>query len=233
MKKTIGIIGGMGPAATVDLFNLIVENTNATCDQEHIHILIDCNPSIPDRTSAIINGTRSPLDELYLSAERLARAGADFLIIPCNTSHYYIDQIRDKVSVPIIDMIKETALYARDSGHQKAIILCTDGTRKTGVYTQRFEQQGVKAIYPNEELQSEVNRIIYDGIKGGVGNYDVTKFNDMLKELTDRTGAVPVLGCTELPIAQKRYNMQGNFINPTFVLACSAIRKAGYDIRKM
>lgn len=233
MKKTIGIIGGMGPAATVDLFNLIVENTNATCDQEHIHILIDCNPSIPDRTSAIINGTESPLGELRLSAERLAKAGADFLIIPCNTSHYFIDQIRKEVSVPIIDMIKETALFARNSGYLKAIILCTEGTRKTGVYTHRFEQQGVKAIYPNEDLQLEVNRIIYDGIKSGADNYDVTKFNELLKELTDQTGAVPVLGCTELPIAQKRYNMQGNFINPTFVLACSAIREAGYEIKKM
>lgn len=231
MKKTIGIIGGMGPAATVDLFNLIVENTDASCDQEHIHILIDCNPTIPDRTSAIINGTESPLKELCLSAERLAEAGADFLIIPCNTSHYFIDQIGEKVSIPIIDMIKETALYARSTGYQEAIILCTEGTRKTGVYTQRFEQQGVKAIYPDRELQEEVNRIIYDGIKSGAIDYDVTKFNALLKELTNRTGAIAVLGCTELPIAQMKYNMQGNFINPTFVLACSAIREAGYKVK--
>ncbi len=231
MKKTIGIIGGMGPAATVDLFNLIVENTSASCDQEHIHILIDCNTMIPDRTSAIINGTESPLKELCLSADRLVKAGADFLIIPCNTAHYYIDNIREVIPVPIIDMIEETARYIKQQGCRNAIILCTEGTRKTGVYTDRFVKHGIQAIYPDSELQEEVNKIIYEGVKNGSQNYDITKFNHLLGKLEEETESLSVLGCTELPLAERRFNMKGHFINPTYLLACSAILEAGYKIK--
>lgn len=226
--KTIGIIGGMGPAATVDLFDLIVENTQAACDQEHIHILIDNNSAIPDRTEAILHGTASPVKELCASAERLASAGADFLIIACNTAHYYIGQIREKVSIPVLDMIEETALYVRKAGFRSAVILCTEGARKTGIFTERFEKHGVNVIYPDHDLQTEVNRIIYDGVKGGKQEYVTTRFQHALHQVVKETGAVPVLGCTELPIAQKKYHLQGEYINPSYVLACSAISEAGY-----
>ncbi len=231
MKKTIGIIGGMGPAATVDLFHLIVENTSASCDQEHIHILIDCNTLIPDRTSAIINGTESPIKELRLSADRLVEAGADFLILPCNTAHYYIDEIREGISVPVIDMIEETARFVKQSGCSSAIILCTEGTRKTGVYTDRFMKQGIQTVYPDSELQEEVNRIIYEGVKNGRTDYDVSKFNKLLGDLEQKTESLTVLGCTELPIAERWFHLKGNFINPTYILACSAILEAGYRIK--
>ncbi len=226
--KTIGIIGGMGPAATVDLFDLIVENTQAACDQEHIHILIDNNSAIPDRTEAILHGTASPVKELCASAERLASAGADFLIIACNTAHYYIGQIREKVSIPVLDMIEETALYVRKAGFRSAVILCTEGARKTGIFTERFEKHGVNVIYPDHDLQTEVNRIVYDGIKGGKQEYDTTRFQHALHQVVKETGAVPVLGCTELPIAQKKYHLQGEYVNPSYVLARSAISEAGY-----
>lgn len=218
----------MGPAATVDLFDLIVENTQAACDQEHIHILIDNNSAIPDRTEAILHGTASPVKELCASAERLASAGADFLIIACNTAHYYIGQIREKVSIPVLDMIEETALYVRKAGFRSAVILCTEGARKTGIFTERFEKHGVNVIYPDHDLQTEVNRIIYDGVKGGKQEYVTTRFQHALHQVVKETGAVPVLGCTELPIAQKKYHLQGEYINPSYVLACSAISEAGY-----
>ena len=92
-KKTIGIIGGMGPLATADLFTRIINLTDAQKDAEHIHILIDNNPHIPDRTSAILHGTESPLPYLIESANRLKSAGADFLIIPCITSHGFYDEL--------------------------------------------------------------------------------------------------------------------------------------------
>lgn len=226
--KTIGIIGGMGPAATVDLFDLIVENTQAACDQEHIHILIDNNTNIPDRTEAILHGTASPVKELCASAERLTAAGADFLIIACNTAHYYIDQIREKVSIPVLDMIEETALYVRKAGFRSAVILCTEGARKTGIFTERFEKHGVNVIYPDHDLQTEVSKIVYVGIKSGKQEYDTTRFQYALHQIVKETGAAAVLGCTELPIAQKKYHLQGEYVNPSCVLARSAILAAGY-----
>ena len=220
----------MGPAATVDLFNLIVKNTQASCDQEHIHILIDNNTEIPDRTAAIISGSESPVNKLCSSAKLLYNAGADFLIIPCNTSHYYIQEIRKKVPIPIVDMIEETAKSVKGDGYNKAIILCTEGTRKTGVYTDRFIKQGIDVIYPDSDLQDQVDRIIYDGIKNGNDYFDISEFNLLLNQLEMKTAAVTILGCTELPIAREKYGMCGNFINPTLILAKTSIRLAGYSI---
>ena len=111
MKKTIGIIGGMGPLATADLFTKIINLTKASKDSDHIHILIDNNPKIPDRTSAILYGTESPLPYLIESANRLVSAGADFLIIPCITSHGFYDELSDNVSIPILNIAEETAKY--------------------------------------------------------------------------------------------------------------------------
>ena len=85
-KKTIGIIGGMGPLATADLFEKIVGHTKAACDQEHLHVVIDSNTNIPDRTAALLHGGADPLPELTGSARRLEAMGADVLIMPCNTA---------------------------------------------------------------------------------------------------------------------------------------------------
>ena len=90
MYKSIGIIGGMGPAATADLMKKIIDMTDASCDQEHIHMLIDSNTNIPDRTAAILHGGEDPVPEMLASARRLEGAGADFLIMPCNTALFYI-----------------------------------------------------------------------------------------------------------------------------------------------
>lgn len=231
MKKTIGILGGMGPAATADLFKLIVQKTEADTDQDHIHILIDCNPAIPDRTASIVEGGASPLPELVQSARRLREAGADFIVIPCNTSHYYIDTIRERAGVSIIDMIEETANTIRDMDCERAIVLCTEGTRSARVYTDKFKSKRINVIYPEERLQLLTNNIIYDGIKKGRIHYDIAEFNELLRQLEDETDAMTVLGCTELSIAKERYGMCGHFVDPTEILAAAAISEAGYRVK--
>ena len=107
-KKTIGIIGGMGPLATADLFEKIVGHTKAACDQEHLHVVIDSNTNIPDRTAALLHGGADPLPELVKSAGRLEKMGADVLIMPCNTAHNYYDGIAAAVSVPVLHMVRLT-----------------------------------------------------------------------------------------------------------------------------
>ena len=119
--KTIGIIGGMGPLATVDLFGKIVNLTDAKCDNDHIHILIDNNTYIPDRTSYILGDGKNPLDELVKSAKRLKDMGADFLVMPCNTAHYFYNDIINNVSIPFINMIEETASYINNKKAQKVL----------------------------------------------------------------------------------------------------------------
>ena len=126
--KTVGIIGGMGPLATVDLFGKIVNLTDAKCDNDHIHILIDNNTYIPDRTSYILGDGENPIDELVKSAKRLKNMGADFLIMPCNTAHYFYNDIINNVSIPFINMIEETANYINNKNIKKVGLLSTTGT---------------------------------------------------------------------------------------------------------
>jgi aspartate racemase len=102
--KTIGMIGGMGPLATVHLFERIVLRTKAEKDQDHIRIIIDNNTNIQDRTKAILGYGESPVKELVGSAKMLEKSGADFLIMPCNTAHYFIDHIKKNIKIPFINM---------------------------------------------------------------------------------------------------------------------------------
>ena len=113
-KKTIGIIGGMGPMATSDLFGKLISFTDAKCDAEHAHIIIDNYPQIPDRTSAILKGTESPLPYLIESAHRLHEAGADFIIIPCITSHHFIQELEARTGFEFLNIVEETAKYFKN-----------------------------------------------------------------------------------------------------------------------
>jgi len=108
-KRVIGILGGMGPAATLALYERILALTSAECDQDHLHVIIDSNPKIPDRTAAILGDGESPLPAMIEGARTLERAGANVLVIPCNTAHHWLADLQKAVSIPIIDMINETA----------------------------------------------------------------------------------------------------------------------------
>jgi aspartate racemase len=111
MSKILGIIGGMGPLATVNLFNKIVINTDAQNDQEHIHMLVDNNINIPDRTAFLLGTGEDPTEELIKSAVRLEKAGADFLIMPCNTAHHFYEVIKEKINIDFLNMIEETVKF--------------------------------------------------------------------------------------------------------------------------
>ena len=123
MKKTIGIIGGMGPMATVDLMKKVILATDAREDQEHIPILVDNNTNIPDRTAAILGEGEDPLPELLKSADRLTDAGADFLIMGCNTAHYFLPRMMPHLKVPFVNMIEETAAFCAREGFKKVGLL--------------------------------------------------------------------------------------------------------------
>ena len=133
MYKIIGVIGGMGPAATADLLNKITDVTDAKNDQEHVRVIIDSNINIPDRTEAILHGGADPLPELKASAELLEKAGADMIIIACNTAHYYLPELQESTPLPIISMPAETARLLKEKGVKKAAVLATDGTVKSSI----------------------------------------------------------------------------------------------------
>lgn len=174
-NKTIGIIGGMGPLATADLYRKIVMSTDAACDQEHIHTLIDSNTNIPDRTAALLCGAESPVEEMVKSARLLEKAGAGLLIMPCNTAHNFHSEVQDAVSIPVLHMIKLTVQALKRQGVSRAGLLATDGTVQTRIYQRCFENSGIELITPDNEGQAAVMDMIYKGVKAGCTDFDTTE----------------------------------------------------------
>ncbi|HOF95142.1 MAG TPA: amino acid racemase [Clostridia bacterium] len=230
MKKTIGILGGMGPLATADLFKCIVLLTKAASDNEHIPILVDNNTAIPDRTSAILYGGANPRPELIKSAKRLEAMGAELIVMPCNTAHYFYDDVARTVKIPFLNMINETVSEAKRMGLTTVGLLSTSGTSKSLVYDKAFKAQGIEVIKPSDAEQVSVTAIIYEGIKASNYNIDLSAFKALLERLHKSGAQALVLGCTELPIAFDVFNLTANTLNPSKILAARAIEAAGGEV---
>ncbi len=225
-RKTIGIIGGMGPLATADLFRKIILNTRADNDQEHIRILIDSNTDIPDRTSAIIHGGKSPVPQLVKSAISLWTMGAQLLVMPCNTAHYFYSDIQRLVDIPILNMIELTHSALSERGVKKVGLLATEGTINSGIYQKTFENSEIELIKPDSDEQTDITDMIYNGVKAGKKKYDVTSVKKVLDAMIENGAETLILGCTELPIAMDMYNLDYPTCDPTLELAKGAIRAA-------
>lgn len=231
-KKIVGILGGMGPMATADLFYDIIAATDARSDADHVHLIIDNDTDVPDRTNAILGEGESPLLHLATMAKKLEYMGADILAISCNTSHYYYEQICDAVDIPVINMIEQTAKFIAKKGYKKAFLLATDGTCKMGLYSEQLEKYGVQTVLPSESLQREVMRLIYDCVKAGDYSLDISPFvRGLDEELED--GCPLILGCTEIPVAFERFALDGyNIVNPSKILARAIVVSAGARVKE-
>lgn len=236
MLKTIGILGGMGPAATVDLMSRIISMTDAQTDQEHIPMIVDSNTQIPDRTEAILAGGKSPAPAMFASAQRLEAAGADFIVIACHAAHHFVPEFRDKIGIPILDMPEETAKMLKLKGINRAAVLATDGTVQSGLFGAALERVGIQPVYPDEEQQKIVMALIYNYIKKGVTDISDLPREEMTRivgDLSSQGAEVLILASTELPIAFSIMGLRSEaFVDPTIVLAKSAIRMAGARVRK-
>ncbi len=225
--KNIGIIGGMGPMASVDLFAKITALTMASSDQEHIHVFVDSNPEIPDRTKAILEGGTNPVPALVRSAHNLESLDADIIIMACNTAHYFFDEIKQAVQADMINMIEETALEAKRRKLSKVGLLATSGTYRTGLYEKFFYQYDIEIVNAPTDMGKNIMDLIYHGIKAGRKDYPLDGIQAVLSAMRMQGVDTFILGCTELPVAFQMYQIKANVIDPTEVLARSAIRAAG------
>lgn len=227
-KKILGIIGGMGPKATAAPFGKIVSLTRASCDREHIHMLIDNNTDIPDRTAAMKDGNQEPVSAICESGKKLIEMGAQLLIMPCNTSHYSFHQIQEQVRVPMIHMIYETARYCSQKGFQKVGVLGTDGTREWDLYGKELKKFGIETVYPDQEGQKAVMSVIYDYVKAGK-DADAAMLYPYLNVMKEQGCQRFILGCTELPLVFPED--AGVYIDSLEILARASIRAAGYQVK--
>ncbi len=232
MKKSIGILGGMGPMATADLFREIVSLTDAASDQDHIRIYIDNNTDIPDRTAALLAGGADPLPAMTDSLRKLEDCGADCIIMPCNTAHCFLKELQSRTKLPFLDMPKITAQSCRKKFPQKtAAILATRGTLQSGLYQDLLDEEGVSFLTPDEREQDVLMRVIYEGVKAG---NEPELYRGWMCSVTDalaeRGADYFILGCTELPIAAEKLGLAILTVNPTEELAKAAIRFCGYKV---
>lgn len=233
----LGILGGMGPAATNYLYKLIIKHTPALKDQDHIPTIIYSNTLIPDRTKCILQGKHEEIiDVLSNSAKLLENIGADLVIMPCNTAHYYIEKIQEKINIPIYDMIKITAQYLYDKtfsqinkikDHEVGL-LATTGTIQSRIYQERFQTKNIKVITPNEREQKELMEIIYSIKKSGPSKLFKDSLIEIFSNLRKKEGINwIILGCTELPLLfQDERNIEKDFlVDPMAILAKHVVKK--------
>ncbi|RIE16546.1 aspartate/glutamate racemase family protein [Candidatus Cryosericum septentrionale] len=218
--KTLGIIGGMGPAATLDLFYKILKATPAKRDQDHIHIIIDDFPQIPDRTAFLLGKGENPLPYILKSVKTLEKANVDVLCMPCNTAHYFVEDIRKATPLPFISIIESTLnTIKRSFENSKNIgLLATDGTIIGRVYHNIFEVERYRIITPIEEKQHEVMKIVYS-IKAGKMEENVQAFEEIIEHMKFLGSELVILGCTELPILLKYFEPSLPVIDATSCLA--------------
>ena len=201
-------------------------------DQDHPHTIIDSNTNIPDRTRFILQGGESPIEELKRSAVRLQEAGADLLVMPCNTAHYFYDEISEAVNLPFINMIRETVKTIReDFPETKVGLLSTTGTISSGVYTDELKKQGIEYAIPSGIHQNPIMELIYN-IKMGKYENDLTAFINTIGELKVQGAKVIILGCTELSVAHDMYELPEyvSYVDALQVLAKEAVIQSGCDI---
>lgn len=199
-EKVVGVIGGMGPEASVLFYQRLTAATAAGSDQEHLHVIIDSNSKIPDRTESIREGSSATLDAIVVSARRLQVMGAQIIAMPCNSAHYWYPQISIRIDIPLIHMIEEVFKSIMVSGPGRVGLLATSGTVSSGVYSKASGD--VELILPDEENQERVHRAIYS-IKGAAGQEMLGIRADLLEVvegLRGRGAEGIILGCTEIPI---------------------------------
>ncbi|MBC2575911.1 aspartate/glutamate racemase family protein [Peptostreptococcus canis] len=230
---TVGVLGGLGPMATVYFYDMVVEMTDAKTDQGHVDMIIMNRASTPDRTAYIIGESEeSPLDIIIKDAKKLENAGSDFLVLTCNTAHYFYKEISNNVSIPVINMVEETVQHAINTGHRKIGILATTGNIQTKLYQSMCESKSVDYYVPDNKIQELVMKLIYDDVKAGK-KADMNDFKRVIASLKENGCDCAILGCTELSIIKKDENLPGDFfVDSSEVLAMKTIEKSGRTLKE-
>lgn len=228
-EKVIGILGGMGPAATIELFAKIVKMTDVRTDQEHFRILIDNNPKIPNRTLAIQRKGPSPLPELKRSAKALERAGADFIVMPCVTAHFFYPALQRSTSLPILHIVDETVRHvlARCPGVDVLGVLASTGTIQTGLFQKALATSVSQVLVPTASVQQRYVMRAIASVKA-IGPSTLSKglAIDAANTLIGRGAQVIIAGCTEIPLVLQDGDLKVPVIDPLAVLANAAIAYA-------
>lgn len=227
-RLPVGVLGGMGPEATLAFCARLLAQTPATCDQDHLHVIVNSNPRIPDRTTALLGRGPSPVPMMAEGIAALERAGAAFVVIPCVSAHAFLDELREHAPVPIVSIF-EAIVAACPAGTQRVGLLATDGTVRTGHLERHLRQAGLAVLVPGEDDQSAVQTAIY-AVKSGATPERREQFagtlRDVARRLVERGADAIVLGCTEIPLVFAVASSPAPVVDALTALAAAAVRHA-------
>jgi aspartate racemase len=231
-EKTIGILGGMGPEATLDCFARIIKKTPAQTDQQHLRVVIDSNPKVPDRTAAITGKGASPVPILVAGCRSLQSAGADFIIIPCVSAHFYLDEIQQQIELPILSIYDAVGeIIAGDHPQIKTVgLMGTTGTNNGGLFQKRLAADGIKTVVADENHQAKVMATIYDIKNSQPARTKAEITSDLVaaaESLISKGATGIIAGCTEIPLALKQKDLAVPYFDALTILARAAILTAG------
>lgn len=231
-KMRLGVIGGMGPMATAYFMELVVNMTMAKSDNEHLEMIVYNCPTIPDRTAYITGRSlNSPLPKLTEIAEKLKEQSVTCIAIPCMTAHYFYNDLQS-MGIPIIHGIRETITFLKRAGIKRVGIMATTGTISSEIFQKELKQNDMTAVVPDEVYQEKVMDMIYKDIKAGKIP-DEAKVQELKYYFLEEKGAeIIVLGCTELSLLKKKYDLGVGVIDALEVLAWRAIELCGKEINE-
>jgi aspartate racemase len=222
-QKILGILGGMGPAATAYFYQQIIQETKVQSDQEHVHVIIDSNCKIPDRSAAIKNGDLLPLlESLRTSAQRLITAGVDLIAIPCNTAHFVYDELQEFCEIEILHIVRETRQEIRRLGYKNPGLLATQGTIQSQLYQLVFGDQAL--IFPDSDQVEQIHAGVLD-IKRGEPRRALPTFQRALSKFQERGADCVILACTEIPLAINQEISSLTVLDTSRVLARAAVAR--------
>lgn len=236
MKKTIGILGGMGPEATEYMFGLIIRNTKVEIDQNHIPLIIYSNPKVPPRTDAILGTGPSPTPFLIEGIKVLKLAGADFIIMPCVTAHFFMPEALKEVPMPFISLLDESLKWAQQHipALKKVGLVSSTGTLISGLFHDTYKKAGIEVFGPAEDEQEKVMEAIFGekGIKAGLTSGTVKEaIVNTARVLAGRGADAIIAGCTEVPLVLKEEDIPVPLIEPMKIVALASIVEAGYELK--
>ena len=222
-SSTLGILGGLGPMSSAYFYELITTHTQADCDQQHLDILISSKATTPDRTMFITGKSNNdPLPIMREELNKLIKFGASVIAIPCNTAHHFYSSLCNRCNIPVLNIITLTVQYAAYLGAKSLGIMATEGTILAESYKKSCEKYNIKYIEPSHSSQKLLSSIIYDSIKCG-DKPDLQAFKSIENELIARGCDYIVLGCTELSLVAKSFEIRDKYIDSLDVLAACSI----------
>jgi aspartate racemase len=224
--RMIGVLGGMGPLATVDFLHKVIASTPASCDQQHVPMIVHQVPQIPDRSTAILAGTDEPLAPMLAGMQRLARAGAEVVAIPCNTAHYWYESLTRLQPLPILHIAEATRQELQHAGvtSGRIAVLATRGTHRAGIYSSRLSGQ-FQQLAIDESVQTLVDQAIA-AVKAGASDAGARTAGEAAERLLASGAERLILGCTELPVALRDHAQWDRCIDTTLALARACVRES-------